>query len=108
MLDRFAVRLEEAEFEFGFFGHHVFVPLGVKDNVYIYCINAIYRPYLLLHIFHKEVCRRTVRGSKGHIYCTDVLFREVNAVDESQFVYIDRYLRLLDRLNHTEYLVLKF
>lgn len=41
-VDRFAVRLEEAEFEFCFFGHHVFVPFGVKDNVYVYFVDAIY------------------------------------------------------------------
>ena len=41
-VDRFAVRLEEAEFEFGFFRHHIFVPLRVKDNIDINRFDAIH------------------------------------------------------------------
>ena len=47
--------LEKAEFEFGFFGHHVFGPFGFEDDGDVDIFDALDRAHFLADIFDDEV-----------------------------------------------------
>ena len=47
--------LEESEFEFGFFAHHVFGPLGLEDDGDVDVFDAFDGAHFLADIFDDEV-----------------------------------------------------
>ena len=91
--------LEESEFEFGFFRHHVFGPFGFENNININGVDALYTADFLSDIFDEEVSCRTAWCGEGHSDSADTVI-DVNAVDKPQVVYIDRYFWVENGFDH--------
>lgn len=59
--------LHKSEFEFCFFCHHVFVPFGFEDEVYLYVLYVFYALESLFYVFEYEVCGGAVGCGECHV-----------------------------------------
>ena len=91
--------LEESEFEFGFFGHHIFGPFGFEDDIDIDGVDALYTADFLSDILNEEVSGRTAWRGEGHCDSADTVI-DVNAVDKPQVVYVDGYFGVENGFDH--------
>ena len=95
--------LEEAEFEFGFFGHHVFGPFGFEDDGDVHILDAVHRAHFLAYVFDDEVSCRAGWGRERHGDVAYSVVFEFDAVDEAEVVHVHRNLGVKDGFEHFQY-----
>ena len=100
--------LEEAEFEFGFFGHHVFGPFWFEDDGDVDIFDAVDGAHFLADVLDDEVAGGAGGGGERHGDVAYSVVFEFDAVYEAEVVDIDRYLGVKDGLEHAEYLFFFF